>query len=105
MWKCKCGALVSDKVDACPLCDRSLSIVIAPDYGEGTGTPQTADEEGYSKEERMKTRPFREVADNHLLLMQRARRRAKNRKTRPFADAVVPGSVRTSRPIFSTIKR
>ena len=107
MWKCKCGAMVSDKTEECPLCNRGPSgtIIIAPDCGEGTETPQVLDEEGYTQEDRMKKRSFREIANNSLLLMQRARRRAKNRKVRPFADAVVPGSVRTSRPIFSTIKR
>jgi len=78
-WECFfCGLEVSG--ERCPRCGR--------------------DSEGYTPEERMRRRPRREIHGTVLNRQPRAVSRRRLRK--PFKDAVVPGSVRTSRDIFST---
>jgi hypothetical protein len=115
MWRCSCGAMVSDKTTSCPMCSsvgaKSPDTKNRADGGGIGGTAAPGDEgrdvEGYTAEERMRRRPMKEIANAHLLSVAKARHRDNMRKKKgkhPFSDAVVPGSVRTSRPIFSTIK-
>jgi hypothetical protein len=109
-WKCKrCSAVVSDNITNCPLCE---ALVTHTTCGIEDATSDTVieepseerDSEGYTKAERMKRRPMRETANAHLLQAKKQRARWNKRKIKPFSDAVVPGSVRTSRPLFSTIR-
>lgn len=120
MWKCpKCRAMVADTADECPLCSSSPHApgpsqlerrpAVTPSQAqEPTFEEEDArDEEGYTRAERMKRRPMREIANSHLISVQKARQRDKRRRRKPgpFTDAVVPGTLRTSRPIFfKTVK-
>lgn len=111
MWQCLCKAIVSDTAYICPVCsavrkDQDGNPIVASEVEDNPG--DTRDAEGYSITERMARRPTAEIANAHLLAMQRARKhslrkRQGGRKTL-FDDAVVPGSLRTSRPIFSSFK-
>ena len=96
MWKCQaCGALVVDEESICGLCgEKSL------DFDEtNTAQLKRVDDEGLTAEDRNRRRPAREVAN----YMRRQRQRSKKKRSQ-FTDAVVPGSVKTSRPLFSTFK-
>lgn len=113
-WRCeKCKAIVADTADFCPLCDSGSGTV--PETKKRQPIPRVTDEEleqlqtevdaeGYTMEERMRVRPTREVANSHLLLMQKLRqmqnRRRNKKKSTVFEGAVDRGSIRTSRPIF-----
>lgn len=101
--------MVSDMAYECAECK---SIRVDSDgkpvvRSEMDGQAPDRDAEGYTVAERVARRPLGEIADSHLLAVQRARRRAVRRRggrSRMFDDAVVPGSVRTSRVLFSTYK-
>jgi|PlaIllAssembly_1097288.scaffolds.fasta_scaffold60018_2 hypothetical protein len=114
MWRCKaCGIIVSDVNRNCPSCaheDLTVKPDALPDKAEQKGVGESRDSEGYTLAERVARRPLKEIADNHLLAMQRARRRAIRARARkggremPMPGAVVPGSIRISRPVFSPFK-
>lgn len=117
MWKCKkCGAIVADTAEECPLCSAPADPAQAPGRKherrhahpptdqEPSSEEVVKDAEGYTLEERMKKRPLREIANANLIRAQRERIRWNRRKNKKgkniFSDEVVPGSLRTSRPIF-----
>lgn len=75
------------KRNKCPHCGYLFN----GEYCEGCGK----DFEGYTEEQRMRRRPRSEIYGAAFVPRPRP-----VKSNRPFADAVVPGSVRISRPLF-----
>lgn len=108
---CSCKAMVSDAARTCPVCsgvrrDQDGNPMVVDEADGDSG--DVRDAEGYTVAERMARRPSAEIANAHLLAMQRAHKRSSRKRQggrrRIFDDAVVPGSVKTSRPIFSPFR-
>ena len=103
-WRCReCEAVISDDETKCPFC---------VDVTKGTDTVSSVDDtakeevkvetkrdaEGLSVADRMRRRPRREVAGSFPV-----RKPRRTKKRNQFTDAVVPGSVRATRPIFKSL--